>query len=105
MQGQQMMAGNPQAQMQQRMAMQAQQQIQMLSSKFYNENLPQMLQQHNVTQETCPPELLNRFKMQCLTMARQRVTHIRQQQHQQQQQALAMQQQQAMQQGMMPQGM
>lgn len=78
---QQMLANIPYSQDQsQQMAIQAQQQIQMLSSKFYNENLPQMLRQHDTTLETCPPERLHRFKMQCLSMAGTRVAQMRQQQ-------------------------
>lgn len=86
-----MAAGGPRTQLQQRLAMQAQQQIQMLSTKLYQDNLGQWLQHQQLTQETCPSELLNKFRMQCMAAAKEKVMQLRQQQHQQR--ALALQQQ------------
>ncbi|KAG6356762.1 hypothetical protein INS49_014636 [Diaporthe citri] len=76
-----------QAQLQQRVALQTQDPISMLSNKLFQENLAGWLQQQHLRQETCPPELLEKFKAQCLSSARQKAMQLRQQQ----QQALAMQ--------------
>lgn len=88
--------GGQQAQLEQRLAMQTQQQISMLSTKLFQENLANWLQQQQLTQETCPPDLLQKFKMQCLGSARQKFLQLRQQQLHQQQQASLMQQKQHM---------
>lgn len=88
--------GGQQAQLEQRMAMQTQQQVSMLSTKLFQENLATWLQQQQLTQETCPPDLLQKFKMQCLGSARQKIMQLRQHQQHQQLQASLMQQKQHM---------
>lgn len=86
-------SGEPQDELQQRIALQTQQQISMLSTKLWQENMENWLQHQQLTRETCPPELLQKFKMQCLALARQKVMQLRQQQQHQQQQHQQQQQQ------------
>ncbi|KAI7777260.1 hypothetical protein LA080_003849 [Diaporthe eres] len=88
--------GGQQAQLEQRMAMQTQQQVSMLGTKLFQGNLATWLQQQQLTQETCPPDLLQKFKMQCLGSARQKIMQLRQHQQHQQLQASLMQQKQHM---------
>ena len=75
-------AGGPQAQLQQRVAMQAQQEILMLSTKLYQENVGPWLQQQSITQETYPPGLLQKVGMQYMTSAKQKFLWLRRGQQQ-----------------------
>lgn len=69
-------------QQQERVALQIQRQISMLSTKLFQEDLAKWLLHQHLTQETCPPELLQKFKFQCLNSAKQKFLQLRQhQQH------------------------
>ncbi|KAI3391730.1 hypothetical protein diail_6871 [Diaporthe ilicicola] len=64
----------PQAEsQQQQLAMQTQQQVSTLATKLFERDLGEWSASQQLTPETCPPEVLQEFKTQCLDTARQTV--------------------------------